>query len=667
MPACEGIPSNRTILIREDKLKPAALRRAADFLAELTTRLPYWGWVLLAFAVYTLLHPIAILQFPTPTGMVDLISTVLGELLVMLARIGENLLPLGFLVAAVVSGFDRWKRSDLRASVARDTSGSFLRGLPPTDFELLVGDAFRRRAYRVRPLPSGSQPYGRTFALLKDGRRFLLDYSDWMSRKAGAAAVRKLNEHMKELGAAGGFAVTSGQFTPEARHFAAEKDIELLDGRQLKELIRTEPQPIRDDSSFDVRELRAVFARWRELISATHLPWRGKTHGRGPGGVDDAEKAVRQRLMAPARFKSRLAIEFERFGRRACRRSDSLRLQHWTAPRIRTRTIIDAFGVLAAIGLLWGVCTWFVELPDAAQGMPWALLGTGGESGKWVEQLNGMVRDRSPSGLLVGMRPLGQFNFGPPPSLSIPAQPESPDREEPVEVYHSLRELETAFDAKYVAPPECYAIQSDLLFVKCGNHRIRARRTFIDNGGKVTATLLGGWEEPRAIRTTPQREDWRQYDEDDWPQGYAQDWNQQDPRYGDLDVRQERGQPLEPNRDWYPADTREPVSTSREHEPEPTAQWNRRPEDGQDPQSDWSRASPEHIAPKPYREWSHQWPHAPIADSDGYRQREWVQWPARNPTQDLQQDWPRPVEDKWSPEVESQPLPVERWHWVDAP
>jgi restriction system protein len=644
-------------------LKPAALRRAADFLAELATRLPYWGWVLLALAVYTLLHPIAILQFPTPTGLVDLVSTVLGQLLVMLARIGENLLPLGFLVAAVVSGFDHWKRSDLRASVARDASGSLLRGLSRTDFELLVGDAFRRRAYRVRPLPSGSHPDGRTLALLKDGRRFLLDYSNWMSRKAGAGAVRKLNEHMKELGAAGGFAVTSGQFTPEARHFAAEKNIELIDGRQLKELIHTEPQPIRDDSSFDVQKLRAVFARWRELISATHLAWRGKTHGRGPVGIDDAEKAVRVRLMAPARSKSRLTTGNERFGGRARGRWDSLRLPQWTPPRIRVRTIIDAFGVLAAIRLLWGVYTWFVELPDAAQGMPWALLGTGGESGKLVEQWKGMVRDRSPPGLRVGIRPLGQFNFGPPPpGLSIPAQPEIPDREEPVEVYHSLRELETAFDARYVAPPECYTIQSDLLFVKCGNHRIRARRTFIANGGKVTATILGGWEEPRPIRTRAQRQDWRQYDEDDWPQEDAQDWTQQDPRYGDLDVRQEQVQPLEPNRDWYPADTREPVSTSREHEPEPTAQWNRRSEDGQDPQSDWGQASPEHIAPKPYREWSHQWPHAPIADSDGYRQREWVQWHARDPTQDPQQDWPRPVEDKWSPEVESQPLPVERWH-----
>ena len=49
--------------------------------------------------------------------------------------------------------------------------------------------------------------------------------------------VRELNGVMAAAGAQGGYVVTGGRFTPEAREFARKTKIELIDGKTLEELI----------------------------------------------------------------------------------------------------------------------------------------------------------------------------------------------------------------------------------------------------------------------------------------------------------------------------------------------------------------------------------------------------------------------------------------------
>ena len=77
-----------------DALRSAALPPAVDRLSDLATRLPWWGMLLSALAAYVLLHPIATLHMPTPTGMLDVAATALGQLFVWTAKIGQYLLPL---------------------------------------------------------------------------------------------------------------------------------------------------------------------------------------------------------------------------------------------------------------------------------------------------------------------------------------------------------------------------------------------------------------------------------------------------------------------------------------------------------------------------------------------------------------------------------------------
>lgn len=624
-------------------MKPAAPRRAIDHLFGLATRLPWWGGLLLALAAYTLLHAIAVLQLPTPAGMVDVAATALGQLLVLVARIGQYLVPLTFLVAAAVSGFDSWKRGELRESVALDTTGSVLRHLSWTGFELVVADSFRRRGYEVRAPHADSQPRERALELIGNGGRFLVDCTDWRSWKAGAAPVRGLHERIKEAGAAGGFAITSGQFTPEAKHFAADKDIELIDGRRLKELVRAEPQPTEGSPSLVLAKIRSALDRCKESIAAVgresrrempsrepgvwsspgQVPEAGIRTARGttttePANADDAEMAAGRQLTALIRAERGVEEEIELSAPpvQSNRANPPRPRMKW--PRLRARKIADAVGIALALAFLWGVYVRFLQLPATPADTPWALLGAGSDSKALARRLQGLGRTRSATEILEGKRPLGQYRFGPPPGFLSLAQPRIAAPVEPVVVYHSLRELEVAFDAKYVPPPECYAHQSNGAFVKCGNHRIRARRTFIDSGGKVTAALLGSWEEPRESVMELRPRDWRETDPDAWQQDGSREWRQ-------APVEQPA---LEPQGGWG----QEWAQGSGQ-------------DSGQDWQREWARQPAQDPAPVP----------APVPVQAPTQ--DWRQDPAQGSAQDRRGNW----RDDW----QSGPLPVERRHWVD--
>jgi restriction system protein len=54
----------------------------------------------------------------------------------------------------------------------------------------------------------------------------------------GVRVVREFYDVISAQGAAGDFVVTSGKFTQEARRFAQDCGVELIDGERLESLIR---------------------------------------------------------------------------------------------------------------------------------------------------------------------------------------------------------------------------------------------------------------------------------------------------------------------------------------------------------------------------------------------------------------------------------------------
>jgi restriction system protein len=111
-----------------------------------------------------------------------------------------------------------------------------LRALAPSDFVLLVAEAFRRQGYEVRERGTHALHGGIDFELHRDGEVFLVRCVH--GRLSRAAPVRDFFSVLSRSGDSGGFLVTSGRFSEDAVAFAQDTHLQLVDGSELFALIR---------------------------------------------------------------------------------------------------------------------------------------------------------------------------------------------------------------------------------------------------------------------------------------------------------------------------------------------------------------------------------------------------------------------------------------------
>ncbi len=195
---------------------------AEDF-KNLVAKLPWWAGVALALVFYVGLHQL---------------SRGPRHLLGQVAFYGQFILPALCLLAAFVSFLRRRKRPSLVERVMQSSGAAVLNGVSWGEFGLLVGEAFRMQGYKVME-PGDVQPDGGVdLTLRKRGETFLVQCKQWKAHKVGVDAVRELHGVMVARGATGGFIVTSGRFTYEARAFTDGRNIMLVEGPELFGLIR---------------------------------------------------------------------------------------------------------------------------------------------------------------------------------------------------------------------------------------------------------------------------------------------------------------------------------------------------------------------------------------------------------------------------------------------
>ena len=203
---------------------------------DVTSKLPWWAGVLFAMAAYLWLHGVAsseVTVVAQPGKMDELVGQTLFR---TLATIGQYLLPFAFLVGAAVSAYGGYKRCALHEQVAARPERGALNDMSWRQFEVLVGEAFRRKGYSVTETGGGADG-GIDLVLKREGETFLVQCKQWRAIKVGVNTVRELYGVMAAQGATGGFVVTSGVFTKEARAFASGQNIELMDGKALHALI----------------------------------------------------------------------------------------------------------------------------------------------------------------------------------------------------------------------------------------------------------------------------------------------------------------------------------------------------------------------------------------------------------------------------------------------
>lgn len=140
-----------------------------------------------------------------------------------------------FLIPAPISFFNSLRK---RTLLDRQEGVESIRALPWKKFEELLAEAYRRQGYSVRENSSLGSDGGVDLELEKGGRIYVVQCKQWRDEKVPVHVIREMFGVMTAQHASGVHVVTSGMFTQEAKNFAADKPIDLIDGNVLAEMIR---------------------------------------------------------------------------------------------------------------------------------------------------------------------------------------------------------------------------------------------------------------------------------------------------------------------------------------------------------------------------------------------------------------------------------------------
>ena len=210
---------------------------ALGLVFEVAALLPWWAGTGLAAVAYVVLHRYATTEVAAVAVPGQVGHLVVGQVTKTLASIGQYIVPLLLLAGAVASFLGRRKRAGLIDDVASGKPGEALRGMSWRDFELLVGEAFRLQGYSVTETGGGGADGGIDLKLNRANEVFLVQCKQWRAYKVSVNVVRELFGVMSAEGATGGFVVTSGIFTADAKAFAEGRNIELIDGHSLAKMV----------------------------------------------------------------------------------------------------------------------------------------------------------------------------------------------------------------------------------------------------------------------------------------------------------------------------------------------------------------------------------------------------------------------------------------------
>lgn len=137
------------------------------------------------------------------------------------------------LFGALIGQIKRWRE---RRIYNRQKSVNTVRSLSWSDFERFIVEAFRRQGFRANRTANGADG-GIDVVLEKDGNTSVVQCKQWKNSRVGVKPIRELAGVVSARKATRGIFVCSGDYTTDARRFAAESGIELIGGQSLAELL----------------------------------------------------------------------------------------------------------------------------------------------------------------------------------------------------------------------------------------------------------------------------------------------------------------------------------------------------------------------------------------------------------------------------------------------
>ena len=135
---------------------------------------------------------------------------------------------------AVISAYVGWKQ--MRAPSSRSVAAALerLRGMSWDEFSAAIEAAYRRQGYTVKRLSAGAD-----FELEQGSRSALLACKRWKATRTGVEPLRELQEARRVREASDCIYVATGEVTAQARSFAAERNIRVLEGAELAALMKS--------------------------------------------------------------------------------------------------------------------------------------------------------------------------------------------------------------------------------------------------------------------------------------------------------------------------------------------------------------------------------------------------------------------------------------------
>ncbi|MDO9365715.1 MAG: restriction endonuclease [Methylotenera sp.] len=207
-----------------------------DVLLELAASLSWKTSALIAIFSFLIFHYVSGLPLEQTKDIHSFNQNLYKNLFITFSGFLQYVFPMIFLAGALVSAIKGKRRRKL---LDKQSSIQSIRTLSWQEFELLVAEAFSRKGFKVLENGGGGPDGGIDLILQKDGKKSIVQCKRWRTVSIGVTHIRELYGVMTGVQANDCIFVSSGNYTAEARLFAEEKPIWLIDSTELIELVGT--------------------------------------------------------------------------------------------------------------------------------------------------------------------------------------------------------------------------------------------------------------------------------------------------------------------------------------------------------------------------------------------------------------------------------------------
>lgn len=158
-----------------------------------------------------------------------------------IALVSKAALPEKYVVYGVISGWPfltigmiaAWKQFRMPSAVRVTETLEKICAMSWRDFSGVVEDAFRQDGYTVSRL-AGSDA---DFAISKAGKTALVSCKRWKAASSGIEPLRDLQSAIEKQEADEGIYLTAGVVSDNARRFATEKKVQVVQGEDLARML----------------------------------------------------------------------------------------------------------------------------------------------------------------------------------------------------------------------------------------------------------------------------------------------------------------------------------------------------------------------------------------------------------------------------------------------